>query len=102
MQRIPLELATEAMQSAKQVCHAGKVLVSPGDPLTEPVKTRLRSAHITDIIVQGSPLRGATMEYDVARVQERLPYLFRNCHTDPVMERVFITLSHLLSERSSK
>lgn len=102
MQRIPLDLATEAMQSAKQVCHAGNVLVRPGDPLTDMVKMRLRSAQVSEIVVQGFPVHGASMGYDIDRLKKRIPFLFRNCHSDPVMERVFITLSHLLSERSSK
>ena len=102
MQRIPLDLATETMHCAKPVIHAGKLLVRPGEALSEQVKDLLRSVGRDQICVQGAPLAGYGMGYDAAKVLGRIPFLFRKYQGDQAMMQVSVVLTQLLTERSCK
>lgn len=84
MQKIPFELAKPGMVLDKGITgHEGNLLVSEGEVLNDAVLRRLGMAGVTHVVVQGKPVSGFDMGYDVAARRERVEFLFRN-HKDNI------------------
>ena len=100
MQKIPLEMAKADMVLAKTIISAeGSILASAGQVLSDAVLRRLNMAGITQLVVQGKPLPGYGMGYNVAARQERMEFLFRNHKDNIFMKTVCAFLCKHFQER---
>lgn len=99
MQCIPLKFASPGMIIAKAVQKDnGMVLVGEGCALTDSVIERLDQAGISSIAVKGNPVAGFESGVDVARLRDRLDFLFRKYRNNPLMW----TLRNMLGEYYSR
>jgi len=95
MQKIPLDQASSGMVLAMDVMTPdGKVLASEGTPIDDAMLRRLALAGVAKLVVQGKPVPGADMGYDVLARSKRLDYLFRAHQED----RFMMTLKNMLSK----
>ena len=82
MQKIRLSQAKAGMLLASDVATAdGRTLASAGSPVDDAMLRRLDLAGCVKLVVQGKPVPGADMGYNVQARMERLEYLFR-AHKD--------------------
>lgn len=96
MQKIPLDTLTVGMVIGNDVISdQGALLVNAQSVADEAMVRRLFMAGIDEVVVTGKPVPGYDMGYNVKRMCERLPQLFKYHADDPFMTSVYaILLKH--------
>ena len=88
------------MVLAKSIkAHDGSILAAEAEPLTDVVIKRLGMTGLTHIVVQGKPLPGYGMGYDVQARYTRVQYLFRSHQENTFMKSVCVFLRRHFEDR---
>lgn len=100
MQKIPFELAKPNMTLAKGIKrHDGSPLATEGEVLSEALLRRLGMAGVMHVVVQGKPVPGYGMGYNVKDRRKRVEFLFRNYKNNIFMKTVCTFLTKHFDER---
>jgi len=100
MQKIALDQAGAGMVLARNVTTEDGKLLAPADStVDEAMLRRLNLAGVTELVVAGKPVPGATMGYDALARAKRLDHLFRAHRGDRFMTALKTTLLKHFKER---